>query len=311
MYHILIADKLGETGLAQLAAAPDVTFDEETSLDKEALLAAIPGYDALIVRSGTQVDADVLAAATRLKVVGRAGAGLDNIDLDAAAIHGVRVVHTPGANTVATAEHTLALILALSRHVVPAHNSLAAGRWERGRFVGTELYGKTLGIVGFGRVGRLVAGRARAFGMPVLAYQPQLKPEVAATHRVEAVALDRLLARADFVTLHAAVTPETIRMINAETIAQMKDGAFLINAARGALVDEAALRAALESGKLKGAALDVFANEPPGPDHPLLSLENVVHTPHLGASTAEAQSNVATQVVEQVLDVLRGAKVAR
>lgn len=306
MYHILIADKLGETGLAALAAAPDVTSDLKTKLSKEELLAAIPGYDAIIVRSGTEVDADVLAAATALKVVGRAGVGLDNIDLDAAAARGIRVVNTPGANSIATAEHTMALMLALSRYVVPAHNSLAAGEWARSRFVGTELYGKRLGIIGFGRVGRLVAGRARAFGMPVMAYQPELQPEVAATHNVEAVPLEKLLAEADFVTLHAAATPASRRMINAETIAQMKDGAVLINAARGVLVDEAALAAALQSGKLKGAALDAYVNEPPGPDHPLLGLENVVHTPHLGSGTVEAQNRVGTEVVEQVLEVLRG-----
>lgn len=305
MYHILITDKLGETGLSSLAAAPDVAFDVETSLDKEALLAIIPDYDALIVRSGTRVDADVLAVATRLKVVGRAGVGLDNIDLDAAAEYGVHVVNTPGANSVATAEHTLALMLGLSRHVVRAHASVAAGKWERAHFVGTELYGKTLGIVGFGRVGRLVAERARAFGMEVIAFDPRSADEVAAEYGVELVPLDYLLAHADYISLHAPVTPETKKMINAEAIGRMKDGTVLINVARGALVDEEVLSVALQSGKLAGAAVDVYASEPPGREHPLLGLANVIHTPHLGASTVEAQRNVAVQVVEQVLDCLR------
>lgn len=306
MYHILITDKLGEAGLADLAAAPDVTFDVKTNLGKEDLLAIIPDYDALIVRSGTKVDADLLAAATRLKVVGRAGVGVDNIDLDAATAHNIVVLNTPGANTIATAEHTLALMLALSRHVVPAHTALAGGQWQRARFVGVELQGKTLGIVGFGRVGREVAKRARAFGMNVIVHHPDLEAEVAAAHEVEVVALDGLLARADYVTLHPSVTPETKGMIDADALAELKEGAVLINVARGALVDERAVHAALLSGKLKGAALDVYANEPPGPEHPLIGIDNVLHTPHLGASTREAQRRASTQVVDQILDLLRG-----
>lgn len=310
MYHILISDKLGDAGLARLAEEPDVTYDVKTGLDKEALLAAMPDYDGLIVRSGTQVDADVLAAGMRLKVVGRAGVGVDNIDLQAATARGVQVVNTPGANSVATAEHTLALMLAWSRHVAVAHASLAAGKWQRSQFAGIELCGKTLGIVGLGRVGRLVAERAAAFGMTLLGYDPLVGEQAAAQFGVQWAPLDAVLARADFVTLHAAVTPETRQMINAETITRMKDGAVLINVARGALVDEAALAAALQSGKLGGAAIDVFSSEPPAADHPLLHLDSVLHTPHLGASTAESQRNVAVQVVEQVLDVLRGKEAA-
>ena len=306
MYHILITDKLGEAGLDALASAPDVNFDVKTGLGKEELLALISDYDALIVRSGTTVDADLLAAATNLKVVGRAGVGVDNIDLEAAAAHDILVLNTPGANTIATAEHTLALILALSRHVVPAHTSLAAGEWQRARFVGTELHGKILGIIGFGRVGRLVAERARAFGMDVIVYHPDLEPEVASAYVVEAVSLDNLLARADYVSLHATVTPETKGMLDARALAGIKDGAVLLNVARGALIDEDAVRAALQSGKLRGAAIDVYSNEPPGPEHPLIGMDNVLHTPHLGASTREAQRRVATQVVDQILQVLRG-----
>lgn len=310
MYRILISDKLGEEGLARLAEEPDITFDVKTDLDKDALLAAMPDYDALIVRSGTHVDADVLDAATRLKVVGRAGVGVDNIDLEAATARGVLVVNTPGANSVATAEHTLALMLAWSRHVAPAHVSVAAGKWQRSQFVGMELRGKTLGIVGLGRVGRLVAERAAAFGMTLLGYDPVVNEEAAAQFGVQWTPLDTLLARADFVTLHAAVTPETRQMINAKFIGRMKDGAVLINVARGALVDEAALAAALKNGKLRGVAVDVYSSEPPGATHPLIGMDGVLHTPHLGASTLEAQRNVAVQVVEQVISVLQGQEAA-
>ena len=309
MYQILITDKLGEAGLERLAAETDAAFEVKTGLGKEELLSTIPAYDALIIRSGTRVDADVLAAGARLKVVGRAGAGVDNIDLKAATAHNILAVNTPGANSTATAEHTLALMLAFSRHVAPAHASLAAGAWQRSAYTGVELAGKTLGIVGLGRVGRLVAERARAFGMDILAYDPFAPEEAAAEAGAEMVGLDKLLARADYVTLHAAVTPDTRNLINAESIGQMKDGAVLINVARGALVDEEALAVAVQSGKLRGAAVDVYTGEPPAAGHPLVGLPNVLHTPHLGASTVESQRNVAVQVVEEVLAALRGQEV--
>lgn len=308
MYHILISDKLGEAGLQRLKTAPDASYDVKTGLSKEELLATIPNYDALIVRSGTQVDADVIRAGKNLKVVGRAGMGVDNIDVRAATMAGVIVMNTPAANSIATAEQTLALMLALSRHTAAAHASVGLGEWRRNDFVGVQLYGKTLGIIGIGRIGQLVARRAQSFGMEVVAYDPFVSEEVARQLEVTLVDLDELLAQSDYITLHAASTTETQGIINAATIAQMKDGVRLVNVARGKLVDEAALAAALQSGKVAAAAVDVYSQEPPQ-QNPLLGLPNVLHTPHLGASTIEAQHEVATQIVDQVLDVLRGADV--
>ncbi|MFQ5400458.1 MAG: hydroxyacid dehydrogenase [Anaerolineae bacterium] len=309
MFRILISDKLGTAGLEKLAQAPDAEYDLKTGLSKDELLATIPAYDALIVRSGTRVDADVLAAGTKLKVVGRAGIGVDNIDVEAATRHGVIVMNTPGANSIATAEQAMTLMLAVSRHTAQAYASLKAGEWKRSQFVGTELYGKVLGVIGFGRIGRLVAQRAQAFGMKVVAYDPFVSEETGRELGVTMLDLAGLLSRSDYITLHTAYLPETDKMINANSIAQMKDGVILVNAARGKLVDEYALADALKRGKVKAAAVDVYSSEPPGADHPLIGLPNVLHTPHLGASTVEAQRNVATQIVEQVLDVLRGRNV--
>jgi D-3-phosphoglycerate dehydrogenase len=306
MFKILISDKLGETGLALLDKATDVVYDMKTGLSKEELLAIIPEYDALIIRSGTQADADILAAGKKLKVVGRAGIGVDNVDVDAATKHGIVVMNTPGSNSIATAEQTMALMLAISRYTVAAHNSLTAREWNRAQFAGIELYGKVLGIIGFGRIGQLVAERAKAFGMTVLAHGPYVKAEEAAKMGVSLVDLPRVLSQADYLTLHAAVTPETIKMINCPTIKKMKQGVIIINVARGKLIDEAALAEALQNGHVKAAALDVYASEPPPNDNPLLDLPNVLHTPHLGASTVEAQRNVSTEIAAQVLDFLRG-----
>lgn len=309
MFRILVSDKLGEAGLAILDKAADVAYDVKTGLSKEELLAVIPEYEGLIIRSGTQVDADVLAAGSKLKVVGRAGIGVDNVNVDAATKQGVIVMNTPGSNSVATAEQTLALMLAVSRYTVPAHNSLAAGEWNRSQFTGVELYGKVLGIVGFGRVGRLVAERAKAFGMTVLAHDPFVKAEDAAKLGVSLVDLDRVFSQADYLTLHTAVTPQTSKMINCPSIKRMKKGVIMINVARGQLIDEAALAEALQEGHVKAAALDVYASEPPAAGNPLIGLPNVLHTPHLGASTVEAQRNVSTQIVGQVLDFLRGVEI--
>jgi D-3-phosphoglycerate dehydrogenase len=308
MYRILVSDKLGAAGLELLEQAPDVAYEMKTGLSKEELLAIMPEYDGLIIRSGTRADADVLAAGKKLKVVGRAGIGVDNIDIPAATEQGIVVMNTPGSNSVATAEQTMTLMLAVSRHTVPAHNSLTAREWNRAQFAGGELYGKTLGIVGFGRIGRLVAERAKAFGMTAVAHDPYVQAEDAAQLGVTLVSLDDLYAQADYVTLHTAVTPETTSMINSASLQKMKKGVILINVARGKLIDEAALAAALQEGHVKAAALDVFTSEPPDADNPLLDLPNVLHTPHLGASTAEAQRNVATQIVSQVLDCLRGVE---
>ncbi|UCC53695.1 MAG: phosphoglycerate dehydrogenase [Anaerolineaceae bacterium] len=306
MLRILVSDKLGQAGLEMLAKAADAEYDMKTGLSKEELVGIMPSYDGLIVRSGTQVDADVLATGTKLKVVGRAGIGVDNIDVAAATKQNIVVMNTPGSNSVATAEQTMALMLAVSRHTVPAHNSLVAGEWSRAQFAGVELNDKVLGIVGFGRIGRLVAERAKAFGMTVLAHDPYVKAEDAARVGVSLVDLDRVFSQADYLTLHTAVTPETTTMINYPSIKKMKKGVIIINVARGKLIDEAALAEALQEGHVKAAALDVYVSEPPAADNPLIGLPHVLHTPHLGASTVEAQRNVATQIVSQVLDCLRG-----
>jgi len=307
MHRILVSDKLGAAALERLKEHADVSVDVKTGLSKEELLAIIPDYDALIVRSGTQVTADVLAAGKKLRVVGRAGVGVDNIDVKAATMSGVVVMNTPGANSMATAELTMALMLAVSRNIPQAHASLKTHEWRRSEFVGVQLYNKVLGIVGFGRVGKLVAERAQAFGMEVLAFDPIALEETAREMGVMLVEMDELLAKSDYITLHAALNPSTSKLINAETIAQMKDGAILINAARGKLIDEAALAAALQSGKIKAAAVDVYSSEPPPADHPLIGLPNVVHVPHLGASTHEAERDVGIQIAGQVVAALRGA----
>lgn len=304
-YKILIADKLGQAGLDRLALATDVIYEMRTGLSKDELLAIMPDYDAVIVRSDTRMDADLIAAGSRLKVIGRAGMGVDNIDVSAATAHGVMVMNTPHANSVATAEQTMALMLAVNRHTVPAHNSVATGKWERSNFVGTELAGKTLGIIGFGYIGRLVARRAQAFDMKVVACDPFVSAETGAELGVELMPLTDLLAQSDIITLHAVVTPETRDMINAESIAGMKDGIIIINVARGKLIDEQALAEALKSGKVRAAALDVYQVEPPV-NCPLIGLPNVLHTPHLGASSLEAQHGVGVELADQIVDALRG-----
>ncbi len=306
MYRILVSDSLGEAGIRRLAEASDVEYEQHTGLSAPELEAMIGEYDALVVRSQTQVDASLLRAAKRLQVIGRAGAGTDNIDVRTATANGVIVMNTPQANTIATAEQTMALMLAASRHIAQAHASLRSGHWERSKFSGRQLYRKVLGLVGFGRVGRAVAKRAQAFGMEVLVFDPYVSEEVAQEQGVTLQDLDEILPQCDYLSLHTSATPDTKGMINAQTIAQMKDGVILVNAARGQLVDEEALAEALASGKVASAAIDVFCVEPPSPDSPLLKLPNVVHTPHLGASTLEAQRDVAIQIVDQVLDALRG-----
>lgn len=303
-YKILISDKLGQAGLDRLAEMDDVSYDMIVGLSKEQLIAAIPDYDALIVRSDTRPDAEIIAAGKNLKVIGRAGIGVDNVDIDAATAHGVMVMNTPRSNSVATAEQTMALMLAISRHTVAAHNSVAAGEWARSRFMGTELDGKTLGVIGFGYIGHLVARRAQAFGMKIVAYDPYVSDEL----EVKMVSLPELLAQADIITLHSVVTPESTNMINADAISKMKDGVIIVNVARGKLIDEQALAAALQSGKVAAAALDVYQQEPPV-GSPLIGLPNVIHTPHLGASSKEAQRRVGVEIVEQVVDALRGTDI--
>lgn len=308
-FKVLISDKLGADGVAVFEEADDISVDIRTGLSNEELLDTIGDYDALVIRSGTQVTAEVLQAGHRLKVIGRAGVGIDNVDVDEATRRGVIVMNTPNANTIATAEHSFALLMASTRNIVPAHNSVAAGLWERSAFTGYELHGKTLGVVGFGRVGRAVAARAQAFEMNILAYDPYVSERVGREARVELVDLDELIASSDYITLHTALSDDTANLINADRLAQMKPGAVLINAARGGLVDADAVVASLDSGHLRAAAIDVFAAEPPGADHPLVGHPNVIHTPHLGASTAEAQRSVAIEIADQVLDALRGTAI--
>lgn len=300
---ILITDSV-ERPCGEILSAEGFEVDVLPTLPPDQLRNVINGYDALIVRSATNVTADILTAASSLKVVGRAGAGVDNIDVDAATRKGIVVMNTPGGNTVSTAEHTLSLLLSLSRNIPAAFESLRQGKWERKKFVGTELQGKTIGIIGLGKVGREVAARAQAFGMVTVGYDPVLSPEVAVRLNIELVALDELYARSDFLTVHTPLTEDTRGLISEQALAKCKTGVRIINCARGGIVDEDALLRALESGKVAGAALDVFEQEPPG-NHPLLQHPRVIATPHLGASTEEAQEKVATQIAQQVADFLK------
>lgn len=305
MFKILITDELGKAGLVKLDQAEDADYICKPGLSQEELKAIIPEYDAVIVRSGTQIGVDVLDTAVNLKIIGRAGIGIDNIDVMAASTRGIIVMNTPQANSVATAEMSIAMLLAASRNLAPAHQSLAAGKWERAVHVGHQLRRKKLGIIGLGQVGRLVAKRALAFEMDVGAYDPYISEEVALDLGITLIDLEDLLAHSDYITLHAPLVPETENMINTDTLKLMKDGVILVNVARGRLIDEAALAEALKSGKVLAAALDVYQQEPPE-NSPLIGLPNVLHTPHLGASTHEAQKEVSIQIVEQVLDALRG-----
>lgn len=302
-FKILVSDPLAEAGLEVLRGGAEV--DLRTGLDPAELKAMLPGYEALIVRSETKVTADLLASATALRVVTRAGVGTDNVDVEAATERGIVVLNTPGPNAIAAAEHTIGLLLALLRHIPRANASAKEGQWDRKRFVGHELYRKTLGILGLGRIGREVASRARAFGMEVVVYDPFVPASVAEALGARALSLDAVLDRADVITLHLPLIPETVGLLDAEKLARLKRGAVVINCARGGLIDEAALATELASGQLGGAALDVFAVEPPA-DSPLLRLDNVVVTPHLAASSVEAQRGVALAAAESTLAALRG-----
>jgi D-3-phosphoglycerate dehydrogenase len=303
MVRVLIAEPLADAGIELLRAHFEV--DAHDALDRAELLARVADADALVVRSATQVDAEVLAAGRNLKVVGRAGIGLDNVNVNAATRLGVMVVNAPQSNVISAAEHTVALILAQARNIPQADAALREGRWERSRFQGAELYGKTLGIVGLGRVGALVAQRLNAFGMRVIAYDPYVSRDRAAQMGVELASLVEVLTRADVVTVHLPKTPETTGLIGERELAAMRPGARLVNTARGGLVDETALAKAVESGHLGGAALDVFSEEPTT-QSPLFQLDRVVVTPHLGASTAEAQDKAGVAIAEQLILALTG-----
>jgi D-3-phosphoglycerate dehydrogenase / 2-oxoglutarate reductase len=305
---ILVADPISEKGVEVLRANPKFHVDVNTGLKEDGLLQIIADYDALVVRSQTKVNAKVIAAAKKLRVVGRAGVGVDNVDVDAATRRGIIVMNTPGGNTISTAEHSFSMMMALARKIPAAHASMKAGKWDRKSFEGVELHNKTLGIIGMGRIGGEVAKRAIAFGMHVLAYDPFLSVSRAKALEVEVVELNDVYSRSDFITIHVPMTDQTRGMINKDAIAKMKKGVRLINCARGGLIVEADLIEALKSGKVAGAALDVYEAEPPK-DSPLLALDNVVLTPHLGASTTEAQESVGTEVAEQIADALSGGTI--
>ncbi len=296
---ILVSDPLSDVGVKIFEDTPGIDVDVNTGLAPEELKKIIGNYDGLVIRSATKVTADIIEAADNLKVIGRAGIGLDNVDIPAASKRGIVVMNTPEGNTITTAEHTIAMIMALSRNIPQATSSLKEGRWEKKKLKGQEVFNKTLGLIGAGHIGRIVADRAKGLKMKVIVYDPYIKPEAIEKLDLEPVSFDTLLERADYITVHTPKTDETTNIINAESIAKMKKGAMLINCARGGIVNEEAACEALKSGQLGGAAFDVFSKEPPG-ENPLMALPNFICTPHLGASTREAQDNVARDVAEQI-----------
>ena len=300
---VLISDKM-DPRAAEVFRERGVAVDVKPGLSKEELIAIIGEYDGLAIRSATKVTKDVLAAATNLKVVGRAGIGVDNVDIPEASKQGVVVMNTPFGNSITTAEHAIAMMFALARQIPEANEKTQAGKWPKNDFMGVEVTGKTLGLIGAGNIGSIVADRALGLRMKVVAYDPFLSPERAVELGVEKADLDTLLAKADFITLHTPLTDQTRNILSRENLAKAKKGVRIINCARGGLIDEAALKEGLESGAIAGAALDVFATEPPPADHPLFGTPNFICTPHLGASTDEAQVNVAIQVAEQLSDYL-------
>lgn len=303
---ILISDALASEGVAILKKESSFEVDEKIGLSPEELKAVIKDYHAIIIRSATTLTADIIEAADNLKVIGRAGVGLDNVDLKAATKKGVVAMNTPAGNTTSTAEHTMSMILALSRNIPQAYSAMKAGRWDRSKFKGVEVYGKTLGIIGLGRIGATVAKFAKTFGMEVIGYDPYLSTEAIAQRNVESVTLEELYKRSDYITIHIPKTSETENLISDKEIDMMKDSVLLVNCARGGIIDEAALANALENKKIKGCALDVYSAEPLDPASPLLKYDNCVVTPHLGASTSEAQINVAIEIAETVSNALLG-----
>jgi D-3-phosphoglycerate dehydrogenase len=300
--NILIAEPLSPAGLELLQSQKD--WNTIVSNPKE-YARHLADADALVVRSSVEVTAEVLAKAPKLRVIGRAGVGIDNVDLNAATAAGVLVMNTPGGNAASVAEHALALMLAMARHIPQANASTRSGKWEKKKFLGSELRGKTLGIVGLGSIGREVVKRARAFEMRLLARDPYVTSQIAQDLGVELVSLDELYAGSDYITLHVSLTPETDGMLSREAFAKMKSGVRIVNCARGELVDEEALREAIESGKVAGASLDVFATEPPPAGYPLFALDPVVATPHIGGSTEEAQEIVGVRIAEQIVEYLK------
>lgn len=307
-FHVLITDPLSEEGIQPLRQAENLEITIVTDLSKEALLQEVKYADALLVRSQTQVSRDVIEAASNLKIIGRAGVGVDNIDVEAATEHGIIVVNAPDGNTNSAAEHTIAMLTALARKIPQAFNSLKMGRWDRKTYIGVELKNKTLGVIGLGRIGAEVAARAKGQRMNVIAYDPFLTEEKAQKMGIGFGTVDDVLRAADFITVHTPLMKETHHLLNEQAFAKMKDGVQIINCARGGIIDEEALYDAIQSGKVAGAALDVFETEP-FVDHPLLTLPQVIATPHLGASTVEAQESVAVDVSMDVVSFFNGEAV--
>ena len=303
---ILVSDKLSEEGLEILKDTKEFRVDVNTGLKPEELKKIIKDYNAIIVRSGTKVTKEIIQAAENLRVIGRAGVGLDNVDLDTATDKGIVVMNAPAGNTISTCEHTMSMIIALARNIPQANISVKQGEWKRSKFMGVELYKKTLGIIGLGRIGAEVAKRALSFGMKVVAFDPYLSSEVGKGLGIEMVELTSLLKCSDFITVHTPLTENTRHIISKKEFALMKDGVRVINCARGGIIDEKALIEAIKQGKVAGASFDVFEKEPPSLDYELLKLDNVITTPHLGASTEEAQVNVAVEIAECVRDYLLG-----
>jgi D-3-phosphoglycerate dehydrogenase len=301
---VLVAEKLAPEGVALLEADHDV--DVRVGMSREEFLAALPDYDALLIRSGIKADAEAIAAGRRLIVVGRAGVGVDNIDIPAATAAGITVVNAPTGNTTAAAEHTLALLFALARRVPAADASMHAGEWNRSAFMGRELVGKTLGVIGLGKIGMAVASRARALDMEVVGYDPFVTEDAAGLHGIRLLSVEEILPIADAITVHVPKTKDTTNLISTAELATMKPDAFVINVARGGVIDEVALAQALTDGVIAGAAVDVYSTEPPAEDNPLRRAPNAILTPHLGASTSEAQTRVAVEAAEQVREVLAG-----
>lgn len=300
---VLVSDSLAEEGVNRLKTGADV--DVMTNLTPEELIEKIRDYDALVIRSGTKVTADVINAADRLKVIGRAGVGIDNVDVEAATKKGIIVLNTPGGNTISAAEHTIAMMLALARNIPQANAALHKGEWNRKKYTGVEFYNKTLGIVGLGRVGAEVAVRMKSFGMQIIAYDPFVTEEKAKQMGLTLAPLEDVLRAGDFITVHTPLTNETRNLIDEDEFKIMKSNVRIVNCARGGIINEAALAKAVAQGKVAGAAVDVFTKEPPT-GNPLLEQEKIIVTPHLGASTAEAQVNVAIAVADQILTIARG-----
>jgi D-3-phosphoglycerate dehydrogenase len=303
MFKVIVSDKLSKEGIDILANTGKIKVDVKTGLKPDELKQIIHEYDGIVIRSATKLTQDIIEAAKNLKVIGRAGSGLDNVDKAAATAAGIVVMNTPGGNTVTTAELTFAMLLAMSRHIPQSFLSIKEGKWEKSKFQGTEVYGKTLGIIGMGNIGQVLYNRAKCFGMNPIGYDPLLSKEKAKELEINLVGLDEIYAKSDYISVHTPLVKETKGMINKETISKMKDGVKLLNIARGGIINEADLYEALKSGKVSACALDVFEIEPPV-NNPLLTLDNLIATPHLGASTEEAQTNVAVAICHQIADYL-------